>query len=144
MAVTQAIDGDIKPQKKGKSVVRPLPRQRANNNQSENKKSEKAAALTVLTKSTPLDKQAAASLEKAKIAEEIKLNVADVAMDLLNNATTAPTKVNNLILSPKSTLITADSALAVDNDGLADDEESPVRQNLKPGDDKEFESQIGL
>jgi len=65
-------------------------------------------------------------------------------MDLLNNATTAPTKVNNLILSPKSTLITADSALAVDNDGLADDEESPVRQNLKPGDDKEFESQIGL
>lgn len=42
----------------------------------------------------------AASLEKAKIAEEIKLNVAAVGMDLLYNSNKSPaviTKVNSLI-----------------------------------------------
>jgi len=39
-----------------------------------------------------MEKQTAASLEKAKLAEEIKLNVAAVGMDLLNNSAAAPTK----------------------------------------------------
>ena len=109
-------------------MTRPLPRQRTTLNQSENaKKAEKTQSNTTTAKAgTPLEKQTAAILEKAKIAEEIKLNVAAVGMDLLNNSTAAaaaPAKQVNNPISPKT-----NNLMALDSEGIdADDEQSPVR-----------------
>ena len=106
--------------KKGKSQ-RPVPRQRGN--QSEAKKDK--------TKVT--SEKLAANFEKAKIAEEIKLNVAAVGMDLLNNsvAATQPQvirKVNNLmaVSSPKGLSMGNDYNAQIDGDE-ADNEQSPTR-----------------
>ena len=89
--------------------------------QQESKKEKSAKAPTE-------KKQAAASLEKQKIAEEIKLNVAAMGMDLLNNSSAAPTqvnKVNNLIIatSPKGLGTNGDFKDHLNSD--ADDEKSP-------------------
>ena len=120
MAVTQA--NDTMSTKKNKTV-RPLPKQKQPNSQlqQESKKEKSAKAPTE-------KKQAAASLEKQKIAEEIKLNVAAMGMDLLNNSSAAPTqinKVNNLIIatSPKGLGTRGDFKDQLNSD--ADDEKSP-------------------
>ena len=77
---------------------------------------------------TSLEKQST-QLDKAKIAEEIKLNVAAVGMDLLNNSgkAAAPTLSVNNPISPKTNNLMMGAADSAGIDG--DDEgESSVWQ----------------
>ena len=114
MAVNQvsATSNEVSSAKRNKMAVKnALPRQKTgiagsgagSANLIENgKKGDKGGNSSTTNKSVinnETSKQAA-SLEKAKIAEEIKLNVAAVGMDLLYNSNKSPaviTKVNSLI-----------------------------------------------
>lgn len=119
MAVTHSNHESVN-QKKGKTM-RPVPRQQKNTNQTDSKMDKQGKAST--------EKPTTAQLEKAKLAEEIKLNVAALGMDMPISVSEAPpiiSKVNNLVkINSPEPLNLKDADSGGDE---ADNETSPIHQ----------------
>ena len=126
MAVTQPLATEVSSSKRNKTSAKS--KTKGATNASENKKgSDKDGGFSSHVKT--LNEMQTASLEREKIAEEIKLNVAAVGMDLLNTSNSKQpavfSKVNNLI---EAQVAMGAGPNSVQNDvDFADDEESPRR-----------------